>query len=262
MELRSVSVRFAVIGLVVLCALFGMTPRAQAATPKQVLVLGDSIVGGASNYIGFYMGSDGKAQTTFRSVGGLALCDLLPGAGGPWTINSILSAKRYDAIVVAFSGNSSTKCMGNQPPSQVVVDKYRADVQIFMGITRQYAVPTVVWAKPPAAAGAALDGVRSRLGQVYGELPASWPTARVIDGGVRVEDAAGRFARHLPCEPWDKPGCYAGWVPIGDADGIHFYCARRGIAYYGVVPPCDTYSAGSNRYGMNLAATRSFIGLP
>ena len=262
MTLRGSSVRNAAFALVVLSALFGLALPSQAATPKQVLVVGDSIVGGASNYINFYMGSDGKAQTTFRSVGGLALCDLLPGNGGPWTINSILAAKRYDAVVVAFSGNSSTRCMGNQPPSQAVVEKYRVDAATFMGITRQYAVPTVVWAKPPAAAGAALDSVRSGLGQVYGELPASWPTARVIDGGVRVEDAAGRWARYLPCEAWDKPGCYAGWVPIGADDGVHFYCAKPGPTPYGVVQPCQTYSAGSNRYGMNLAATRSLIGLP
>lgn len=262
MELRGSSVRFAAVALAVLCALFAWAPRAQAAAPKQVLVVGDSIVGGASNYIGFYMGSDGKAQTTFRSVGGLALCDLLPGAGGPWTINSILAAKKYDAIVVAFSGNSSTKCMGNQPPSQAVVEKYRADAQVFMGITRQYAVPTVVWVKPPAAKGAALDGVRSGLGQVYAGLPASWPTARVIDGGAGVEDAAGKWVQNIPCASWDKPGCWMGWVPIGDKDGVHFYCGKRGIAYYGIVPQCDTYSGGSNRYGMNLAATRAFIGLP
>lgn len=249
----------ATLAVAILCAL-SLPSSAQAATPKQVLVLGDSIVGGASNYIGFYLGSDGKAQATIKSVGGTAICDVLPGNGGPWTINGLLAAKRYDAVVMAFSGNSLTKCMGGRT-GQAVVDKYRADAEAVMRASQQYGVPRVVWVKPPAAAASELNSVRSGLGAVYGSLPASWPTARAIDGGIGVETSDGRFAQFLPCASWDKPGCYAGWVPIGDADGVHFYCARRGIAYYGVVPPCDTYSAGSNRYGMNLAATRTFIGL-
>lgn len=246
--------------LVVLCALLGLAFPSQAATPKQVLVVGDSIVGGSSNYINFYMGHDGQAQTTFRSVGGFAICDLLPGNGGPWPIGSLLAEKRYDAVVVAFSGNSSTKCMGGRT-GQAVVDKYRADAEAVMRTAVSYGVPTVVWVKPPAAGYASLDYVRTGVGRVYTDLPAYWPAARVIDGGAGGIENQGQWVRNIPCQPFDKPGCYAGWVPIGADDRVHFYCGRRGPAYYGVVPPCDTYSAGSNRYGMNLAATRALIGL-
>lgn len=252
--------RLAALTLVALCALLGLAFPSQAATPKQVLVIGDSIPGGASNYISFYMGHDGKAQVTFRSVGGFAICDLLPGNGGPWTYGQLFAEKRYDAVVVAFSGNSSTRCMGGRT-GQAVVDKYRTDATSVMRTAQQYGVPRVVWVKPPAAQSAPLDYVRTGVGRVYTDLPATWPTARVIDGGVGVE-LQGQWARYLPCQSWDKPGCWAGHVPIGAADGVHFYCAQPGGAPYGVVQPCRSYSAGSNRYGMNLAATRALIGLP
>lgn len=246
--------------ITVLFALFGCIGPGQATTPpKQVLVLGDSIVGGASNYIDFYMDQGGRAETTIRSVGGTAICDVLPGNGGPWTINGLLAEKRYDAVVMAFSGNSLTKCMGGRT-GQAVVDKYRADAHTVMRAAQSYGVPKVVWVKPPAAASASLDYVRSGVGRVYGYLPASYSSARVIDGGAGVEDQ-GRWARYLPCAPWDAQGCYAGWVPIGHADGVHFYCAEPGGAPYGVVQPCKSYSAGSNRYGMNLSTTRALIGL-
>lgn len=237
-------------------------PSAQATTPKQILVLGDSIVGGASNYINFYLSSDGKAQSTIKSVGGTAICDILPGSGGPWTINGLLAQKRYDAVIMAFSGNSLTKCMGGRT-GQAIIDKYRADAHTVMKTTQQYGAPKVVWVKPPAAARADHDYVRSGVGRVYGYLPNTYPSAKVIDGGIGVE-AYGKFAYSLNCEAWEKTaaqGCVNNMIRIGDNDGVHFFCAKRGPSYYGIVPPCDTYSAGSNRYGMNLGAARSFIGL-
>lgn len=252
--------KFAFLLIFMLFSLFALPFTANAATPKQILVVGDSIVGGASNYIGFYMGSDGKAQTTIKSVGGTAICDILSGNGGPWTIDGLLAAKRYDAVVVAYSGNNMTNCMGGRT-GQAVVDKYRVDAHALMKVAQQYGSPKVVWVKPPAAATAELNYVRSGVGRVYGYLPDTYSTARVIDGGRGVETADGRWLQYTPCASWDKSGCYAGWVPIGDADGVHFYCGKRGPSYYGVVPPCDTYSAGSNRYGMNLSATRGLIGL-
>lgn len=254
----------AVLLIAVLCSLFGSVP-AQATTSKQVLVIGDSITGGASNYIGFYMGaSDGSVQTTFRTVGGFAICDLLPGNGGPWTYNSLFAEKRYDAVVMAFSGNAMTKCMGGRT-GQAVIDKYRADAHAVMQTAQQYAVPDVVWVKPPAAQSAELDYVRSGVGKVYGYLPNTFPTARVIDAGPGLE-YNGKFILWDKCASWDYnhgvDGCDAwGNIRIGDNDGVHLYCRVRQPAYYGVVPPCDVYSAGNNRYGMNLSATRKFIGL-
>lgn len=232
------------------------------ATPKQVLVLGDSIVGGASNYIDFFMDSGGAANTTIKSVGGTAICDVLAGNGGPWNINGLLAEKRYDAVVMAFSGNSLTPCMGGRT-GQAIIDKYRVDAHALMKVTQQYAVPKVVWVKPPAAARADLDAVRAGVGRVYGYLPNTYPSAKVIDGGIGVE-AYGKFAYSLNCASWEQTaaqGCVNNMIRIGDNDGVHFFCAKRGPSYYGVVPPCDTYSAGSNRYGMNLSATRALIGI-
>ncbi|RBY78461.1 hypothetical protein DQ239_07765 [Blastococcus sp. TF02-09] len=174
----------------------------------------------------------------------------------------MLSAKRYDAMVVAFSGNSSTKCTGGLK-GQALVDKYKADAAAVMKTSRQYGVPLVVWVKPPAAAAPDLNFVRSGVGNAYGALPLSWPSARVLDGGVGISPG-GKFYLSLPCGSWEATaahGCVRNSIRVGDADGVHFYCSRRGIAYYGVVPPCDTYSSGSNRYGMNLSATRAFMGL-
>lgn len=243
----------------VLCAVAALALPAQAAAPKQVLVLGDSIVGGASNYIDFYMDQGGAAETTIKSIGGTAICDILKGNGGPWNIDGLLAAKRYDAVVMAYSGNSLTPCMGGRT-GQAVVDKYKADANQVMNVARFFGVPKVVWVKPPAARYAALDYVRTGVGRMYVDLQLTWPAARVVDGGAGVEDT-GRWARYLPCQAWDKPGCYAGWVPIGDEDGVHFFCAKRGPSYYGIVPPCDTYSAGSNRYGMSLSGARQFMGI-
>jgi hypothetical protein len=256
--------RYSFLWVAILCLLSGLTlsSPSQAAAPKQVLILGDSLVGSSSNYINFYLAHDGKAQTTVRSVGGTAICDLLPGNGGPWTLDSLLSAKRYDAVVIAYSGNALTRCTGYLT-GQALVDKYKADANAAMKTSRQYGVPHVVWVKPPAAAAPDLNYVRAGLGNAYGSLPLSWPNARVVDGGNGISPG-GKFYLSLPCEAWEKTaahGCVKNSIRVGDADGVHFYCSRRGPAYYGVVPPCDTYSSGSNRYGMNLGATRRFIGL-
>ena len=255
---------FLVLPGLLLCVLSGLasTPTAEAAAPKQVLILGDSLVGGSSNYINFYLAHDGKVQTTIKAVGGTAICDVLPGNGGPWTINGLLAAKRYDAVVIAYSGNALTKCTGYRK-GQALVDKYKADAHAAMKTSRQYGSPQVVWVKPPAAAAAELNSVRAGLGTAFASLPAAYPNARVIDGGNGISPG-GKFYLSLPCDAWESTaahGCVKGWIRVGDADGVHFYCSKRGTAYYGIVLPCDTYSSGSNRYGMNLGATRTFIGL-
>lgn len=245
--------------------LAGPVTDAQAA-PKQVLVLGDSIVGQSSNYIDFYMDAGGTANTTIKSVGGQAICDLFPGNGGPWTLQSLLAEKRYDAVVVAYSGNSLTKCMEpHRSSGDAVVSKYRADAKTLMGITQQYAVPRVVFVEPMAARDPGLDYVRTKVGMdVYRSMPGLYPTARVIDGGRDVE-VYGTWVEWMKCASWDynqgASGCDAwGNVRIHSTDGVHFYCANPQSAY-GVYLPCSTYSAGSNRYGMNLSATRALIGL-
>ena len=250
--------------VLLLCVLSGLTstPSAEAAAPKQVLILGDSLVGGSSNYINFYLAHDGKVQTTIKAIGGTAICDVLPGNGGPWTVNSLLAAKRYDAVVIAYSGNALTKCTGYLK-GQALVDRYKADANAVMKVSRQYAVPHVVWVKPPAAAAAELNGVRAGLGTAFGTLPATYPNARVIDGGNGISPGA-KFYLSLPCDPWENTaahGCVNNVIRVGDADGVHFYCSKRQTLYYGLVAPCDTYSSGSNRYGMNLGATRTFMGL-
>lgn len=250
--------RLAALLLAIVLSALAFPSTASAAVPKQVLVVGDSITGGASNYTDFYLGNagDGSITTTHRTVGGLALCDLLPGSGGPWSINTLLNERRYDAVIVAFSGNNLTKCMGGRT-GQAVVDKYRDDANAFMQIVSTYpSVADVVFAKPFAARDAGLDYVRTGVGRVYVDMALTWPTARSIDAGYLLENQ-GQWADLLPCQPWDP--CGYGVVRIGDPDGVHLWCDKRGPAYYGVVPPCDNYSAANNRYGMNLAGARQFI---
>ena len=237
-------------------------PAAEAATSKQVLVLGDSLVGGSSNYIEFYMSQGGKARTTVQAFGGAAICDLLAGNGGPWTLNHLLTAKRYDAVVMAFSGSGLTKCT-KYLRGQALVDNYKAAATAVMKISQRHGVQNVVWVKPPAAAAPEANFVRAQLGAFYGTLPASWPNARVIDGGKNITPG-GTFYRSLPCGAWEKTaaqGCVKDSIRVGADDGAHFYCKKRPTLPYGLVAPCATYSSGSNRYGMNLAATRKFIGL-
>jgi hypothetical protein len=236
-------------------------PTAEAAASKQVLVLGDSLVGGSSNYIDFYMSQGGKVRTTVKAVGGSAICDLLAGNGGPWTLNHLLTAKRYDAVVLAYSGGNHTKCSRNLT-GQALVDNYRAAATAVMKISQRHGVRAVVWVKPPAVAAPEANALRAQLGALYGSLPSSWRNARVIDGGKNITPG-GTFHRSLPCQAWEKraQGCVKNSIRVGAADGVHFYCAKRRTLPYGLVAPCDTYSSGSNRYGMNLAATRTFIGL-
>ncbi len=238
------------------------TSTAEAAASKQVLVLGDSLVGSSSNYIDFFLSHDGKVRTTIKAIGGSAICDLLAGNGGPWTLNHLLTAKRYDAVVMAYSGSGLTKCTGYLK-GQALVDNYRAAATAVMKISQRHGVRNVVWVKPPAAAAPEADLVRARLGAFYATLPSVWPNARVIDGGKNITPS-GRFHRSLPCGSWEKTaahGCVKNSIRVGADDGAHFYCAKRPALPYGLVAPCSTYSSGSNRYGMNLAATRPFIGL-
>jgi hypothetical protein len=240
----------------------GSGPAADAAAPKQVLVLGDSLVGGSSNYIDFHLSHDGKVRTTIKAFGGAAICDLLAGSGGPWTLEQLLSAKRYDAVVLAYSGGGFTTCTGSLR-GQALVDNYKAAATAVMRISQRHGVRNVVWVKPPGAADPDANVVRAQLGAFYGTLPSYWKNARVIDGG-RTISPGGKFHRSLTCGSWERTaaqGCVNNSIRIGAADGAHFYCAKRRTLAWGLVAPCDTYSSGSNRYGMNLAATRTFIGL-
>lgn len=252
------------LSVVFLCvpAALNSIPAAEAAAPKNVLVLGDSLVGGSSNYIDFHLSHDGKVRTTIKAVGGTALCDLLPGSGGPWTLDSLLSAKRYDAVVLAYTGGNFTPCTGHLT-GPALVEKYKADANAVMAISQRFRVPNVVWVKPPAAAAAEPNFTRLRRGLFYKTLPSAWSTARVIDGGRNISPG-GKYHRALPCGSWEKTaaqGCVKRWIRIGAPDGTHFYCKKRRTMPYGLVAPCDTYSSGSNRYGMNLAKTRTFLGL-
>jgi hypothetical protein len=237
-------------------------PSAAAAAPKQVLVLGDSLVGGSSNYIDFHMSNDGKVRTTIKAVGGTAICDLLAGNHGPWTLEHLLTVKRYDAVVLAYSGGGLTKCTG-YVNGQALVDNYKKAATAVMKISQRHRVRNVVWVKPPAAENPTANFVRASLGDLYGSLPAAWPNARVIDGGRSITPG-GTFHRTLPCGSWEKTaaqGCVKNSIRVGASDGVHFYCEKRRTLPYGLVAPCSTYSSGSNRYGMNLAVTRTFIGL-
>lgn len=247
--------------LVALVAPTASAPSAEArnTVPKHVLVLGDSILGGSSNYVSFYMGNagDGSVVTTIRSVGGTAICDLFPGNGGPWTIHSLLAERRYNAVVMAYSGNNMSRCMDGLT-GQAAVDRYRMNAHTIMRVAAQYGSPTVVWVKPFAARDAGLDYIRTGVGRAYVDMQLSWPNARSLDAGYLLEDQ-GRWADILACQSWDP--CGYGVVRIGDPDGVHLWCDSRPPAVYGVVQPCNNYSAGSNRYGMNLAGTRQFIGL-
>jgi hypothetical protein len=237
-------------------------PAAEAAASKQVLVLGDSLVGSSSNYIDFYLSHDGKIRTTIKAIGGSAPCDLLAGNGGPWTLEHLLTAKRYDAVVLAYSGGNFTRCTGYLT-GKALVDNYRAAATAVMKISQRHGVRNVVWVKPPAVAGPEANALRASLGALYAGLPSSWPSARVIDGGKSISPG-GKFYRTLPCGSWEKTaaqGCVKNSIRIRDDDGSHFYCKKRPTMPYGLVAPCDTYSAGSNRYGMNIAATRTFLGL-
>jgi hypothetical protein len=219
-------------------------------------------VGGSSNYIDFHLSHDGKVRTTIKAVGGSSVCDLLPGNGGPWTLDGLLSEQRYDAVVIAYSGAGLTPCAGSLT-GQALVDKFKADANAAMEISQQYHVPNVVWVKPPAAAAPEANLVRAGLGALFATLPSSWPTARVVDGGEDIS-LGGEFHRSLPCGSWEKTaaqGCVNNSIRVGADDGAHFYCEKRRDLPFGLVGPCDTYSSGSNRYGMNLAKTREFIGL-
>jgi hypothetical protein len=149
-------------------------PTAEAAASKQVLVLGDSLVGGSSNYIDFYMSQGGRVRTTIKAVGGSAICDLLAGNGGPWTLNHLLTAKRYDAVVLAYSGGNHTKCSRN-PTGQALVDNYRVAATAVMKISQRHGVRAVVWVKPPAVAAPAANALRAQLGALYGSRPTGAP---------------------------------------------------------------------------------------
>lgn len=250
--------------VVFLCApsALNSTHTAEAAASRQVLVLGDSLVGGSSNYIDFYMSQGGKVRTTVKAIGGSAICDLLAGNGGPWTLDHLLTATRYSAVVMAYSGSGLTKCT-KYLRGQALVDNYKAAATAVMKISSRHGVRNVVWVKPPAAAAAEPKFIRSQLGAFYATLPASWTNARVIDGGKNITPG-GTFQRSLPCGAWEKTaaqGCVKNSIRVGADDGAHFYCTKRPTLPYGLVAPCATYSSGGNRYGMNLAATRAFIGL-
>jgi hypothetical protein len=62
-----------------------------------------------------------------------------------------------------------------------------------------------------------------------------------------LADVDGAFTARLPCLSTETAamGCTAGWIPVRDADGVHFYCPHWGPRF-----SCDGYDGGAKRWSL------------
>ena len=116
--------RAGLLGLVGIVGLVGAACTPAAPPPATVLIYGDSLTNQSRQYLTDQLADQAPGwRVLIRSFGGTALCDYLDAMQQDGDEGAQL-------VVVQFSGNAGTSCMGGTPyGSQAWIDKYRADAE-------------------------------------------------------------------------------------------------------------------------------------
>lgn len=220
----------------------GLTGCASESAPQRavtsVVVVGDSLMVQAAPYLQPLIG-----QRTFVAdvFGGTAPCDWL---------TKDLHITPGSVVVVSFTGNSSSPCMGDGAggylTGQAVVDKYRTDVSSLIAGAQAANAVVLLVGQPVHADSVPGNDIVAGLNGVYMAL-VDEPDVAFADAGAAVENADGGFAKSLPCLPGEDECDPSGLNVIRNDDGLHF-CP-------GSPPPgaCTVYASGAFRFANAIA---------
>ncbi len=202
------------------------------------MLIGDSLADQAAQYLAPLL----PARTLVpKFLGGTAPCD--------WLQND-LKLNSDSAVVISFSGNSITPCMGDGAGGflvgEALIDKYRADVSTLIEQARSAGAPVLLVGQPIRGEPLPADGVVDALNATYTDL-ANADGVAFVDAGAAVENSDGSFAHTLPCQADEAECDVSGSNVVRSDDGLHF-CP-------GAPPPgpCQVYSSGAFRFAKAIA---------
>lgn len=181
----------------------------------------------------------------------MALCDFRR------QITADLLARRPGILVLEFSGNSGTPCMGDDGNGGALTigsepwrDRYLDDLRAILAVARSTDT-TIVWATaPPLSPARFASNYPGELAAAIRRLARGESGLRVVDSGAALAGADAGFARTLPCREDEQAYCADGQLVVRADDGLHFDC--HGVT--GPMGECVGYSAGARRFGEAIAA--------
>jgi hypothetical protein len=217
----------------------GSVPELPPPGPPRIALYGDSLVSEAAQDFAF-LGTNSGASVRVHTFPGTATCDWFP------TMSTEAQSWQPTAVVLAFSGDAFTSCMGGvQLGTPQYFAKYSADTQTAISIFRSVGTK-VVLVGLPLDASASLSQNASALNQIYQSLAASNIGATYDDAGQAVM-ANGQFTWTLPCLPFEPCTGPAGTNVVRAPDGVHF-CPDGRTTLVAGLEECDVYSSGAFRF--------------
>ena len=248
-ERRGWVITVAVVFLVTSCS--GAVPATRPASgraPVQVVLVGDSLAYQAAPYFDQLVQAHGTASVTNFVFGGTAACDWLPDMRR-------VAPTRPQAVVMEFSGNTFTSCMGGCPPeSSSAVSKYCVDVSVAIHLFLTVGTHVFLDGTPISyAQSISHDRHWNDLNSAFAALAAKYPRGvTYVDAGRAVEGPGGAFTWTLPClptEPCTGPTVAGVRTNVVRApDGGHLCLVDNGNA-----PGCGSYSSGAFRFAVAMA---------
>ena len=189
------------------------TRPASGHAPTRVVLFGDSLAYQAAPYFDQLVQAHGSVNVTDFVFGGTAACDWLPDMRR-------VARLRPQAVVMEFSGNAFTSCMGGCPPeSSSAISKYCVDVSAAIHLF--VAVGTRVFlAGTPISYGQSVAHDRhwNDLNRAFASLAKEYPrNVTYVDAGAPWRDLEGPSPGHCralpPSRALDRrwPACERTW---------------------------------------------------
>jgi hypothetical protein len=225
------------------------------AEPVRVSLFGDSLAHEAKGAFALEYQRRATAvddrNPKLQTFPAMALCDFRR------QITTDLLARRPGVLVLEFSGNSGTACMGDDETGGALAigsepwrDRYLDDLRAILAIARSTDT-TIVWATaPPLSLTQFASNYPADLAAAVRRLARGDRGLRVVDSGAALAGADAAFARTLPCREDEQAYCGDGQLVVRADDGLHFDC--HGVQ--GPMGECLGYSAGARRFGEAIAA--------
>jgi hypothetical protein len=217
----------------------GSVPSLPPPGPPRIALFGDSLgMEAAPDFT--YLAQAAGASTVVRTYGGLAVCDWLP------TMASLAASWQPTAVVLEFSGDNFTPCMGGLAlGTPQYYEKYESDMQAAIDIFRPYGTDVFVVGLPLDASAAENQNVVG-LNQVYASVASANYGVTYLDAGAAVM-ADGSFTWTLPCLPSEPCTGPSGTNTVRAPDGVHF-CPTGQTTIEGYAAVCNVYSSGAYRF--------------
>lgn len=219
--------------------------------PVRIVLYGDSLAVEAAPFFAAVLTANGRADVRVVAFGGTAICDHLA------RMRADVAAFDPDAVVVEFSGNVLTPCVGDGRPNEAeIIRRYHADADAVMALYEPLGVP-VYWIGTPVSRREAENReARSLLlNRVYAEMPHHHDRTFFVDAGQAVL-RDGQYTDYLPCIPGEPCAGLRDPVEgrpanrIRGPDGVHFCPTPTGAEG---LPLCAAWSSGAWRFGAAMA---------